>query len=48
MIDFSYEWTLMHVMIPNVVFHLLFALMLYIPLRWLIDKMKAKPKEEER
>lgn len=47
-IDFSYEWTLMHVMIPNVVFHLLFSLMLYIPLRWLIDKMKAKPKEEER
>ena len=44
---YSYEWTMMHIMIPNVVFHLLLALILYIPMRYIIDRMKAKPKEED-
>lgn len=43
-IDYSYKWTIIHIILPNTIFHLLFALAIYIPIRSIIDKMKVKRK----
>lgn len=46
-IDVSNEWIFMHYILPNFVFHMLFALIIYVPFRYLLEKMKAKPKKED-
>ncbi|RAV01208.1 rod shape-determining protein MreD [Paenibacillus sp. YN15] len=41
------QWMFFHIMLPSVLINLLFALLIYVPLRkWLEDMVSQKPKED--
>lgn len=47
LIEISLSWNLMYQILPSLLFNLLFALAIYIPVRYLIDKMEQNRDEEE-
>lgn len=47
LIEVSSSWIFLHQILPSFLFNLLFALAIYIPIRYLIDKMGSNRNEEE-
>jgi rod shape-determining protein MreD len=47
LIELSIAWIFLHQILPSLLFNLLFALMIYIPIRYLIDKMESNREEKE-
>lgn len=43
----SYDWALLHHMLPTMLFHFAVALLLYVPLRKQIEQLKKETRKEE-
>ena len=46
-IEFSFEWALVQVIMPSLILNLLFALIIYWPARWYLERADSKRKEKE-
>lgn len=46
-VDESFGWAILHHILPSLLFNLLFALIIYIPIRYWLEKMESQREHEE-